>query len=169
MNSQPPPPFCGHTQGILIFEKMCCQSPLYGSKVPYHKCILSVGVYRFLSVKMPLDGCSIPNTCAFIQIQELEHEKDTQTNYFLSENPWVRGWGLTGSRWKRIKICNNSFRLGSEFPCVKIFLSDIPWVLGCQIPLCESNSPCQNALGAPCGRSPSWIPRIDFAVLSVCL
>ncbi len=55
---------------------------------------------------MLLDGCSIPNnvplfpvfshicqasnTYAFIQIQELEHMKDTQTNYFLSENPWVR-------------------------------------------------------------------------------
>ncbi len=28
----PPPP--RHTQGILTFEKICCQSPLYGSKVP---------------------------------------------------------------------------------------------------------------------------------------
>ncbi len=59
---------------------------------------LPLGVYRYFDVKMPLDGCSIPNTCAFMQIQKLEHVKDTQTNYFLSENPWVSGWGLTGSR-----------------------------------------------------------------------
>ncbi len=33
VNSQGPlPP--RHTQGILTFEKMCCQNPLYGSKVP---------------------------------------------------------------------------------------------------------------------------------------
>ncbi len=141
VNSQGPLPH-RHTQGILTFEKMCCQSPLHGSKVPCHKCISALGCIDFY-VKMLLDGCSIPknapwlpvfshicqpsNTCAFIQIQ-LEHVKDTQTNYFLSENPWVSGWGLTGSRWKSLKICNKSFKLGSEFPCVKIFLSDIPWV-----------------------------------------
>ncbi len=133
----------GHTQGILTFEKMCCQSPLYRSNVPCHKCISALGCIDFY-VKMLLDGCSIPNnapwlqvfrnicqpsnTCAFIQIQELEHVKDTQTNYFLSENPQVSGWGLPGSIWKRLKICNNSFKLGSKFPCVKMFLSDIPWV-----------------------------------------
>ncbi len=132
-----------NSQGILTFEKMCCQSPLYGSNVPCHKYISALGCIDFY-VKMLLDGCNVPNnapwlpvfshicqpsnTCAFIQIQEQEHVKDTQTNYFLSENPWVSGWGLTGSRWKRLKICNNSFKLGSEFPLVKMFLSDIPWV-----------------------------------------
>ncbi len=29
---------------------------------------------------------------------------------------------------KRLKICNNSFKLGSEFPWVKKFFSDIPWL-----------------------------------------
>ncbi len=137
-----PPPH-GHTQGILTFEKMCCQSPLYGPKVPCHECISALGYIDFY-VKMLLGGCSIPNnaswlpvfshicqpsnTCAFIQIQKLEHMKDTQTNYFLSENPSVSGCGLTGSRWKRLKICNNSFKLVSDFSWVKMFLSDIPWV-----------------------------------------
>ncbi len=69
-----------------------------GQKFLVINAFLSLGLYRFLYVKMPLDGCSIPNTCAFIQILELKHVKDTETNYFLSENPWVRGWGLTGSR-----------------------------------------------------------------------
>ncbi len=106
VNSQGPPPFCGHTQGILTFEKMCCQIPLCGSKVPCHNCISTLGCIDFY-VKMLLDGCSIPNnapwlpvfshicqpsnTYAFIQIQELEHAKNTQTNYFLSENPWSGG------------------------------------------------------------------------------
>ncbi len=60
--------FPEHTQGILTFEKMCCQSPLYGSKVPCHKCISALWVYIDFYVKMFLDGCSIPNTGAFIQI-----------------------------------------------------------------------------------------------------
>ncbi len=114
-------------------------------------------VYIDFYVKMPLDGCSIPNTCAFIQIHELQDVKDTQTNYFLSENPWVSGWGLTGSRWKRPKICNNSFKLGSELPWVKMFLSDIPLVgqyEANQITLCGSNRPCQNPLGYPQGGGP---------------
>ncbi len=125
----PPPPPPGIPSGIWHLRKCVVRVPFMGQK---------------FIVKMLLDGCSIPNnapwlpvfshicqssnTCAFIQIQELEHVKDTRINYFLSENPWVSGWGLTGSRWKRLKICNNSFKLGSEFPCVKMFLSDILWV-----------------------------------------
>ncbi len=58
VNSQGPPH--GHTQGILTFEKMCCQSSLYGSKVPCHKCISALGCIDFY-IKMLLDGCSIPN------------------------------------------------------------------------------------------------------------
>ncbi len=124
------------SQGILTFEKMCCQSPLYRSKVPCHKCISALGCIDFY-VKMLLDGCSIPNnvpwlpvfsyicqpsnTCAFIQIQELENVKNTQTYYFMSENPWVSGWGLIRSRWKRLKICNNSFKLGQNSPRLKCF------------------------------------------------
>ncbi len=89
-------------------------------------------VYIDFYVKMPLDGCSIPNhalglavfshicqpsnTCAFIQIQELEHVKDTQTNYFLSENPWVSGWGLTGSRYKKAKNMQQFFQIGVRIP-----------------------------------------------------
>ncbi len=38
------------------------------SNVPCHKCISAHGYIDFY-VKMPLDRCSIPNTCAFIQIQ----------------------------------------------------------------------------------------------------
>ncbi len=56
-----------NSQGILTFEKMCCQSPLYGSKVPRHKCISALGCIDFFFwgcidfyVKMLLDGCSIP-------------------------------------------------------------------------------------------------------------
>ncbi len=134
----PPPPWA-YPGDSDIWENVLSESPLW-VKVPCHKCISALGSIDFY-VKMLLDGCSIPNnapllsdfshicqpsnTCAFIQIQELEHVKDTQTNYFLSENPWVSGWGLTGSRCKRLKICNN---LGSEFPWVNMFLSDIPWV-----------------------------------------
>ncbi len=134
----------GHTQGIMTFEKMCCQSPLYGTKFRCHKCISALGGIDFY-VKMLIYGCSIPNnapwlpvfshicqpsnTCAFVQILELEHVKDTPTNYFLSENSCVSGWGLTGSRWKRLKMCNNSFKLGSEFPWVKMFCQISPeWV-----------------------------------------
>ncbi len=58
-----------------------------GQKFLVINTFLSLGVYIFLSVKMPLDGCSIPNTCAFIQIQELEHVKDTQTNYSCQKIP----------------------------------------------------------------------------------
>ncbi len=43
VNSQGPPPPWAYP-GILTFEKMCCQSPLYGSKVPCHTCISGLGV-----------------------------------------------------------------------------------------------------------------------------
>ncbi len=126
VNSQGPP--ADIPWGFWHLRKCVVRIPSMGQTFLVINAFLSLCVYRFLWFKMPLDGCCIPNTCTFIQIQELEHVKDTQTNYFLSENPWVIEWGLTGSRWKRLKICNNSFRLGSEFPWVKMFLLDIPWV-----------------------------------------
>ncbi len=57
----------GHTQGILTFEKMCCQSPFYGSNVPCHKCISALGYIDFY-VKMLLDGCSIPNNAPWLPV-----------------------------------------------------------------------------------------------------
>ncbi len=41
VNSQGP--LRWHTKGILTFMKMCCQSPLYCSKVLCHKCISALG------------------------------------------------------------------------------------------------------------------------------
>ncbi len=132
-----------HTQGILTFEKMCCQSPLYGSKVPCHKCISALGCIDFY-VKMLLDGFSIPNnapwlpvfshicqpsnTCAFIQIQELEHVKDTQTNYFCQKIP---GW--MGEDWQEVDEKGKIYATilsnwGQNSHGLKCFLSDIPWV-----------------------------------------
>ncbi len=104
-------------------------------------------VYIDFYVKMPLDGCSIPNTCAFIQIPGARTGAcEGHTDKLFPVRKSLGGWGLTGSRWK---ICNNPFKLGSEFPWVKMFLSDIHWVVqyyAVRFPCVFSNRPCQNPL-----------------------
>ncbi len=71
-----------------------------GQKFLVINAFLPLGVYRFFMSKCPWIGVVYQTHVLSYKylVQELEHVKDTQANYFLSENPWVSGWGLTGSR-----------------------------------------------------------------------
>ncbi len=60
-----------HTEGILTFEKMCCQSPLYGSNVPCHKYISALGRIVFFMSKCSSMGVvyqTMLHDCQFLVI-----------------------------------------------------------------------------------------------------
>ncbi len=129
-------------------------------------------VYIDFYVKMSLDGCSIPNTCAFIQMpgtrtEAFEGHTDKLFPVRKSLGEWV---GIYRKQMKKAKNMQQFFQNGVQnSPGLKCFCQISPeWVsIRCQIPVYGSNRPYHNPLGCLWGGGWPWELTLTSALCRI--